>query len=41
MTPEVEKAIEGERILFAKVTGMGRGCVIITDQHFVYREIVS
>eukprot|EP00475_Leptophrys_vorax_P000632 TRINITY_DN1035_c0_g1_i4.p1 TRINITY_DN1035_c0_g1~~TRINITY_DN1035_c0_g1_i4.p1 ORF type:complete len:713 (+),score=186.38 TRINITY_DN1035_c0_g1_i4:1230-3368(+) len=41
MTPEIEKAIEGERLLFAKVTGMGRGCAIITDQNFVYREIIS
>jgi hypothetical protein len=31
----------GEKILFAKVTGMGRGSAILTDQNFVYREIVS
>lgn len=41
ITPAIEKAIEGERAIFGKVTGLGRGSVLLTDQHFVCREIVS
>lgn len=37
----IQKAVEGERILFAKVTGLGRGSCILTDSSFIYKLIVS